>query len=146
MQQGKIIPLNGSNLKQEKEESNDAKSLMMETMIDAAMNDPMIKDKVTKLFSLFAKPAFKQLLGMLGEDETRFMMYRDRDTGLVVFHKFKVKDNVDENETESSVIKDFSFTDPDPEKDIFTIDENDLESMDVLAKKIMSKFGMKMEF
>lgn len=50
MQQGKIIPLNGSNLKQEKEESNDAKSLMMESMIDAAMNDPMIKDKVTKLF------------------------------------------------------------------------------------------------
>lgn len=141
----KIISLNSHNLQEEKEESNDAKSLMMESMIDAAMNDPGIKDKVTKLFSLFARPAFKQLLKMLGDDETRFMMYKDRDSGLVVFHKFKCKDEVKDDETESSVIKEFSFTEVDQDKDIFTIDENDLESMDVLAKKVMSKFGMKMD-
>lgn len=136
---GEIIPIH-----QQKEEASEAKSIMMEAIIDTAFNDPAIKTKATKLFSIFARPAFTQLLNMLGKDEVRFMMYKDAGTGLIVFHKFKVKDEVLEDETESSVIKDFSFTDPDPEKDLFTIDENDLESLDVLIKKVANKFGMKM--
>lgn len=136
---GEIVPLHV-----QKEEASEAKGIMMEAVIDGIFSDPKLKDKATKLFSIFAKPAFIQFLNMLGNDEIRFMVYKDVQTGLIVFHKFKVKDEVIEGETESSVIKDFSFTDPDPDKDIFTISEDDLGSIDVLIKKVATKFGMKM--
>lgn len=167
----KIIPLNV-----QKEEASEAKAMMMESLIDTAFNDPMIRQKATKLFGIFAKPAFRQLVGLLGEDEMRLMMYKDAATGMIVFHKLKVKPDTsaDANEEQgemkvttpdgrkvilkadgtwkeipfdeqdSSVILEFMFTNADAEKDLFTIEESDLGSLDVLIKKVATKFGMKM--
>lgn len=136
----KIIQL--TSIEQQKEDSNDAKSLMYESMIDAAMNDPAIKDKALKLFSVFGKPAFKQLLKILGNDEKRFMIYRDKDSDTVVMHVFKVKDDVDpETEQDSSVITQFSFTEP-ADKDLFVLEEKDLSDVKTIVEKVKAKFGI----
>lgn len=168
----KIIPLNNKNIKSEEEEdSNSAKSMMMEMAIDTFMGDSGMQGKLTGLMKVFSKPAFKKLVEFLKNDSIRIMMYQDVSTGDVVFHKFKIKDDTSEepkqgefkvttadgrkvilnpngtwrevafDEPDSSVILEFLFTAVEEDDILFKINENDLDNLDNLAKQAMSKFG-----
>lgn len=103
---GAIIPLNNKNSNQsEKADADDAKNMMMEMAVETFMNDPAMngmKNKFGGVLKLIAKPAFRQFLKMLGNDETRFMVYVDYETGDIVIHKFKIKPDTSEEPKEGS--------------------------------------------
>jgi len=129
---GKVVSINSAPEKKKFSELDEMKEDMAETIAEAILADPKTQE-IMKMAKPFVGPAFKQLIKELGEDKVRFMLWRDPETGTVVFQRIPT-DN----------IADLQYvSEPDP-KDLFLIQEKDLNNMDDLIKKLFAKFGTKL--
>lgn len=141
----KIIPLTNAVEKKKPSELDELRGDMQEAIGEGILND-LLKDAKTKnllkLAKPFIMPALKQgikqfmeqAIKTLGEDDVRYMVYRDPETKLLVFQKlYKGKFSLD-------------FEDP-TAKDVFIIEEkaNEKDRMNKIISVVCTQLGVKDE-
>lgn len=118
------------NKPKRKTELEEMKEDMAAFAVEAILEDPKTKDMI-KMAQPFVKPALKQLVNELGDDDVRFMLYIDRDSGAVVFQRLP-----------TATIKEFSYEEP-IEDDLFILKAEDIENVEDLIKKLLTRFAPK---
>lgn len=105
-------------------------------MAEAAMNDPNMKPLLDKLRVAF-KPLVAMAISKLGEDEIRYMVWRDPKSKSLILETVRM----------SNVKKDLEYYADPPSDDLFILPESTAEStenIDALIKGIFMKLMPKM--
>lgn len=125
-----MITIETPKLKLPEDENSELKELVTQNAVSGFLADDKLKDRLMKVLSVIAIPAFEGFKKTLGEnDDFRFMIYFDKEHGIII-HKFK---------TETTV---FECDEPSLE-DIHIIRKEDISNVEELIKKITTSIGAK---
>lgn len=107
------------------EDNSDIKNLVISNTVEAFVQDPKIKDKLTSIVETLAGPAFNMAIKHLGEnDDYRYMIYYDKQYGLII-HKLKTSTT------------ELSFDEP-KEGDINIITKENISNISAMLQKFFS--------
>lgn len=107
-----------------KDENQDLKDMVIQNTVESFLADEKTKQKLISALGAVAIPAYKSIIKKLGDDEFRYMLYHDKQYGLVI-------------QKLTMATSDINFEDPTAE-DITIINQDHASNLSEFLLKMLS--------